>query len=218
MHRDRRQIHEALAVLAPRKRFDLLLLMLSGVDRSVSQLASAVELSQSCTTRHLQALARAGLVKGARDGKRVVFRIAPRDAAARTVLASLSGPRARPGGMGGNERARIGRKRGVRRTPKPSGAGRGSIARRAIDRAIRIESAAEFEPLMAADADPPRRARSGLAARSGPGGERGADARREPADRALAVVDSQPRQESGNNSEAPGLPAWRRSEIEDFLL
>src|SRR6185369_223877 len=93
MERRPAQLHGALAALAAPRRFELLLLMLSGVDRSVSQLAEAVGLSQSCTTRHLQALARAGLVEGVRDGKRVVFRIAPRDAAARVVLASVSGGR-----------------------------------------------------------------------------------------------------------------------------
>src|SRR5262247_4223610 len=91
MHGDPKSLHQALAALAPPRRFELLLLLLAGVDRSVSQLAEAVGLSQSCTTRHLQALARAGLVKGMRDGKRVVFRIAPRDAAAHAVLASVSG-------------------------------------------------------------------------------------------------------------------------------
>jgi DNA-binding transcriptional ArsR family regulator len=90
------RLRGALATLAAPRRFDLLVLMLSGEDRSVSQLAEAVGLSQSCTTRHLQALARAGLVKGVRDGKRVVFRIAPRDAEARTVLASVSGGAAAP--------------------------------------------------------------------------------------------------------------------------
>src|SRR5262252_3065613 len=90
MHNDPQALHQALAALAPPRRFELLVLLMAGVDRSVSQLAEAVGLSQSCTTRHLQALARAGLVKGVRDGKRVVFRIAPRDAAARAVLASLA--------------------------------------------------------------------------------------------------------------------------------
>lgn len=88
------RLHEALATLAPPKRFQLLLLLLGGADRSVSQLAMAVRLSQSCTTRHLQALERAGLVKGMRDGKRVVFRPLARDPAAANVLASL------PGGVG----------------------------------------------------------------------------------------------------------------------
>src|SRR5215831_3301816 len=90
------RLQDALATLAAPRRFDLVLLMLGGEDRSVSQLADAVGLSQSCTTRHLQALARAGLVKGVRDGKRVVFRIAPRDAEARTVLASVSAGAAAP--------------------------------------------------------------------------------------------------------------------------
>jgi hypothetical protein len=58
----------------------------------VSQLARAVRLSQSCTTRHLQALEAAGLVKGWRDGKRVVFRLEPRDEAAAAVIASLEAP------------------------------------------------------------------------------------------------------------------------------
>src|SRR6266508_1653334 len=85
------KLHDALAVLAPPRRFQLMLLMLAGVDRSVSQLAESVGLSQSCTSRHLQALERAGLLKRVRDGKRVVFGLAPRDEAARAVVASLSG-------------------------------------------------------------------------------------------------------------------------------
>jgi DNA-binding transcriptional ArsR family regulator len=43
----------------------------------VTELARLVELSQSCTTRHLQALGRVGAVLRRRDGKRVVFKIAP---------------------------------------------------------------------------------------------------------------------------------------------
>ncbi len=89
MHSRHDELHQALAVLAPPRRFELLMLLLSGADCSVSQLASAVHLSQSCTTRHLQALQRAGLVKGVRDGKRVLFRPAPRGATAAGVLASL---------------------------------------------------------------------------------------------------------------------------------
>jgi DNA-binding transcriptional ArsR family regulator len=90
MERGHTRIHRSLAVLAPPRRFELLMLVLGGTDRSVSQLARAVRLSQSCTTRHLQALERAGLVKGFRDGKRVVFRPVPRDAEATAVLASLT--------------------------------------------------------------------------------------------------------------------------------
>lgn len=119
MHTKRsEQLHRALAVLAPPRRFELLMLLLTGVDRSVSQLAAAVGLSQSCTTRHLQALERAGLVKGLRDGKRVVFRPEPRDAAGAGVLASLAGQwsSARPA-------RRVGKTARDRRTsgPGPSG-------------------------------------------------------------------------------------------------
>lgn len=48
---------------------------LSAGERCVSELARDVALSQSCTTRHLQALERVGLVAGVRQGKRVVFRL-----------------------------------------------------------------------------------------------------------------------------------------------
>jgi DNA-binding transcriptional ArsR family regulator len=179
------ELHGALAVLAAPRRFDLLVLLLDGRDRSVSQLAEAVDLSQSCTTRHLQALARAGFVKGARDGKRVVFRVAPRDAAARAVLASIAGGHAsaaapsRPGAGGA-----VGRRRGaVRARPQRPGS--------VLEAAIRIESAAEFEPLMAT---------SGAADDTGDGVAR-------------------PSAESGTSSEAPeAVPAWQRSDLEDFLL
>jgi DNA-binding transcriptional ArsR family regulator len=42
-------------------------------NRCVTDLARMVGLSQSCTTRHLQALQKEGLVSGARSGKRVLF-------------------------------------------------------------------------------------------------------------------------------------------------
>jgi hypothetical protein len=41
----------------------------------VTDLAADIGLSQSCTTRHLQALERRRVVRGARDGKRVLYRI-----------------------------------------------------------------------------------------------------------------------------------------------
>ena len=138
------QLQDALAVLAAPRRFDLLVLMLAGERRSVSQLAEAVRLSQSCTTRHLQALARAGLVKGERDGKRVVFRIAPRDGAAQAVLASIAGGTA---GAFGAEPA----SGPARRRPKRRPAGDRAAGRKLLEAAPRIETAAELEPLMAED-------------------------------------------------------------------
>ena len=180
------ELQDALAVLAAPRRFDLLVLMLAGERRSVSQLAESVRLSQSCTTRHLQALARAGLVKGERDGKRVVFRIAPRDGAARAVLASIAGGTSGVVGAVDGEQAREPAPRRPKRRPAP---GRAS-ASKLLEAATRIESAAELEPLLADDQD--------LSTGSDPG--------------------RRPGTESGRTSEPEETPAWRRSDLEDFLL
>ena len=197
-------VHEALAALAAPSRFELLVLMLPGVDRSVSQLAQAVGLSQSCTTRHLQALSRAGLVKGVRDGKRVVFRIAPRDAAARAVLASVSGatPRKPTGASRSADRHRSSASRGTtpatpgerKRPQRPEPRRRAPTGDATIPpevlAAMRIESAAELEPYGAGHADA--------------GGD--------------PLPGAQPSPESGRTSEPEALPAWRRSDLDDFLL
>jgi DNA-binding transcriptional ArsR family regulator len=66
--------HPVLACLGVASRFRLVR-ALAVADRCVGELAEAVGLSQSCTTRHLQALERVGLVKGHREGRRVRFRL-----------------------------------------------------------------------------------------------------------------------------------------------
>jgi DNA-binding transcriptional ArsR family regulator len=63
-----------LAALAHESRYRIALCLLEG-DRCVGELAAAIGLSQSCTTRHVQALERAGFVKARRDGKRVLVTI-----------------------------------------------------------------------------------------------------------------------------------------------
>ena len=63
-----------LACLGVASRFRLVR-VLSESDRCVGELAVEVGLSQSCTTRHLQALEQVGLVKGHREGRRVRFRL-----------------------------------------------------------------------------------------------------------------------------------------------
>jgi DNA-binding transcriptional ArsR family regulator len=63
-----------LACLGDPSRFKLVA-SLQGGTRCVTDLATAIGLSQSCTTRHLQALRREGLVSASRDGKRVLFRL-----------------------------------------------------------------------------------------------------------------------------------------------
>jgi DNA-binding transcriptional ArsR family regulator len=66
--------HPVLACLGVASRFRLVR-ALAVADRCVGELARTVGLSQSCTTRHLQALERVGLVKGRREGRRVRFRL-----------------------------------------------------------------------------------------------------------------------------------------------
>jgi len=61
-----------LACLGDPSRFRLVV-HLSEQTLCVSELAVAVRLSQSCTTRHLQALTAVGVVQRSRDGKRVVY-------------------------------------------------------------------------------------------------------------------------------------------------
>jgi len=63
-----------MACLGDASRFRLVQALMPGA-RCVSDLAGDVGLSQSCTTRHLQALERRGVVIGAREGKRVMYRL-----------------------------------------------------------------------------------------------------------------------------------------------
>jgi len=75
-----------LACLGDASRFRLVLSLLER-ERCVTELAAEVGLSQSCTTRHLQYLEREGLVRGARQGKRVMFQLRSDRARVRDLLA-----------------------------------------------------------------------------------------------------------------------------------
>jgi len=222
MLRDDLRLHRSLAVLAPPRRFQLMLLLLGGVERSVSQLARAVRLSQSCTTRHLQALARAGLVKGTRDGKRVVFRPEPLDDAARSVIESLAAraeggpaPAGRTGSRGApgaGARARDAGRARTGRNPSRRGRVRPATPPPAI---VPVASTAERDPLP--DAPDPRGAEGPSRARSpGRATAPGYAPDREPP--APAGSSGQGAPESDMQSTPSGGPAWARSEIEDFLL
>ncbi|MCC6649933.1 MAG: helix-turn-helix transcriptional regulator [Candidatus Eisenbacteria bacterium] len=59
--------------------------------RHVSDLARLVGLSQSCATRHVQALARAGGVDCRRTGKRVMVSLRTDDEVMRSLLGWISG-------------------------------------------------------------------------------------------------------------------------------
>lgn len=74
MNDHHRQTQRMLSTLGAASRFRLALLLVGG-ERCVTDLARDVGLSQSCTTRHLQALQRGGVVIGVRAGKRVLFRL-----------------------------------------------------------------------------------------------------------------------------------------------
>jgi DNA-binding transcriptional ArsR family regulator len=65
------ELHALMASLGHASRFRIALRLLER-ERSVGELALAIGLSQSCTTRHIQALERAGIVRSRRDGKRVL--------------------------------------------------------------------------------------------------------------------------------------------------
>jgi DNA-binding transcriptional ArsR family regulator len=77
-----------LASLADPSRYRVVCLLAVG-DYCVSEIAEKVGLSQSCTTRHLQTLQRAGVLTRTRAGKRVLFRIREDDAELSRVLELL---------------------------------------------------------------------------------------------------------------------------------
>lgn len=74
-----------LACLSDASRFRIVR-VLGEAERCVTEIAVTVGLSQSCTTRHLQALGRDGLVRRRREGKRVVYGLDDRDPDVRELL------------------------------------------------------------------------------------------------------------------------------------
>jgi DNA-binding transcriptional ArsR family regulator len=86
----RSRTQDVLACLAVPSRYRLVL-AIAGADLCVGELAISVGLSQSCTTRHLQALERVGLVEGRRAGRRVNFRLRADAAGTRSVLELVLG-------------------------------------------------------------------------------------------------------------------------------
>lgn len=74
-----------LACLGDPSRFRVISALVEG-ERCVTDLAGRVGLSQSCTTRHLQALLRERMVRRNRDGKRVFFGICTEDALVRELI------------------------------------------------------------------------------------------------------------------------------------
>jgi DNA-binding transcriptional ArsR family regulator len=173
-----------LACLGAASRFRLVR-ALAAADRCVGELAEAVGLSQSCTTRHLQALERVGLVQGCREGRRVRFRLRAEAPGLSELLGwALSGP--------GLEALAAGKAHPANRTA-PEVAG---LPARPVTAKVALRS-------RTTDAMPPQDkvAQDSMAESesSGPAGPL------ELENRDLPTV-------------ASPLPAWRRNDLEDYLL
>ena len=93
-----------MSCLGDPSRYQLVSQLVRG-ERCVSDLARQVGLSQSCTTRHLQALQREQIVRRERAGKRVLFRLCLDEPQVGDLLAWAMAARAG--------------KQGGRRTPRP---------------------------------------------------------------------------------------------------
>ena len=63
------------AIAEPRRRH--ILELLAGEERSVSDIAAALELNQPSTSKHLQVLLEVGLVDVRRDGRNTLYRTNP---------------------------------------------------------------------------------------------------------------------------------------------
>lgn len=195
MNAEADRIRQGLACLSEPSRFRIAMALLRGV-WSVSRLAGEVGLSQSCTTRHLQALERAGLVRRERDGKRVLHHLCVDRPEVESLRALLGGQPV----AAGSAPARAGR---ARKAAANDGArsGRARAGMHAVgDRAA--ADPAPGESAGAATADAPR-AVDAFAARAVPAGG-SSDAQ------AATPHDDRP----------PAGPARRppASDLEDFLL
>jgi DNA-binding transcriptional ArsR family regulator len=85
MNDETHRFRERIACISHSSRFEIVLLLSAG-DQCVSAVARRIGRSQSCTTRHLQALQRHGLVRGRRDGKQVLFEVCASEPEVRLVL------------------------------------------------------------------------------------------------------------------------------------
>lgn len=84
------QFRERMACLADLSRFRIVITLSEG-EQCVSAIARGVGLSQSCTTRHLQALQRRGLVQGRRQGREVYFSVCANEPEIRLVVEAARG-------------------------------------------------------------------------------------------------------------------------------
>ena len=131
MNDEASRFRQRIACISDSSRFEIVLLLSAG-DLCVSAVARRIGRSQSCTTRHLQALQRLGLVRGRRDGKQVLFEVCAAEPEIRMVIEAAgagvsTGPGsweagAPPGTMGPDAR---------RATTRSGRSGRAPAAKRA---------------------------------------------------------------------------------------
>lgn len=139
-----------MACIGDASRFRLVQALLGGA-RCVTDLAGEVGLSQSCTTRHLQALERRRVVCGARDGKRVMYRLCHDEPALGPLLDwALSPDGVRAGAPAAASRRRA---RPKRKPPTSPVASAQPNASRAPDRDRAVAVPAEGVPEVARGTD-----------------------------------------------------------------
>ncbi len=119
-----------LACLGDPSRFKLVGVLAAG-GRCVGELAHMVGLSQSCTTRHLQALQRAGLVQGRREGRRVRFELRSGAPGLRELLDWALPPRGPEAADTPSPRAEAEGRRGQQSRVQPAGRAAGDPEREA---------------------------------------------------------------------------------------
>jgi ArsR family transcriptional regulator len=125
-----------MACIGDASRFRLVQVLTDGA-RCVTDLAAEVGLSQSCTTRHLQALERRRVVCGTRDGKRVMYRLCHEEPALGPLLEWALSPDGVRAGMipAGDGRVSAKSSTGPRRAARRTQPGRGGRRRAPGDRA-----------------------------------------------------------------------------------
>lgn len=119
---------EMLACVGDEARY-LAVKALTDGGRCVTELARDIGRSQSCTTRHLQALRRGGIVRRERQGKRVVFTLRMEDPKVRSLVEWAMGRSPDRGPAAPRRQTRSGRPRrpshtAVARSARRSGASR----------------------------------------------------------------------------------------------
>jgi DNA-binding transcriptional ArsR family regulator len=193
-----------MACLGEHSRFRLVQALIPG-PRCVTDLAAEVGLSQSCTTRHLQALERGSVVRRSREGKRVLYRI--RDD--QPDLVPLLGWALRVHGSGTGAGRRLATPGAVRRRPGPD-----AVSDLAPPAARTPAPSPTERKTLARPATSPVRAAS--TPRDGaPMTRLGA-----PLDRAPGPGPDDPPKPTSTTRLDPPPPAGRRnaSDLEDFLL